>query len=121
MKKYCFFRLLTIILVMSLSFYLTSCSKDDDEKGPLITVKNLTGIDWFDASIIFKESIDASSNVIKMVKIGDVEVGQSFTTNKEGTFFYIDAKNRRGKLFMSNIMYASDNTSITSKDILINL
>lgn len=112
--------LTTMLLVVMLNFTFSSCSKDDDS-GPQITIKNLTSIDWYDASIIFKESKDASSNIIKMVKIGDVEVGKSFTTTKEGTFFYIDAKNKRGKLFMSDIVYASDNTSVTSKDVLINL
>ena len=97
----------------------SSCSKDDD--GTKITVKNLTGIDWYDASIIFKESSDASSKIINMVKVGDVPVGQSFTTDKVGTFFYINAKNRRGKLFMSEIVYGYENTSITSNEILVNL
>lgn len=107
-----------VIVVLMCSF--SSCSKDDDDS-PMITVKNLSGVDWYDASIIFKESMDASSKVIKMVKVGDVPVGQSFNTDKEGTFFYINAKNRRGKIFMSDIVYASENTSITSSDILINL
>jgi len=118
-RKY-ILRAITIGLVVMLGCVMSSCSKDDDD-GPKITVKNLSGVDWYDASIIFKESKDAGSKVIEMTKVGDVLVGGSFTATKAGTFFYIDAKNRRGKMFMSDIVYASDNTSIKSSDILVNL
>lgn len=108
------------MLVVLLACNFTSCDKNDDDDEAKITVKNLTGVDWYNASIVFKESKDVSSKVIKITKIGDVEVGHSITTSKDGTFFYIDARNSRGNIFMSDIVYASDNTSITSKDILIN-
>lgn len=120
MTKRNLLQLLTMLVIVVLMCSFSSCSKDDDD-GPMITVKNLSGVDWYDASIIFKESKNASSSVIKTVKVGDIPVGQFFTTGKEGTFFYIDAKNRRGKIFMSDIVYASENTSITSSDILVNL
>ena len=106
---------------MALICCISSCSKDDDNEGRRMTVKNLTGVDWYDATIVFKESKDSDSKVIDMKKIGDVEVGSSFTTIKKGSYFWIDARNRRGKLFMSDILYSYDNVSVRSSDILINL
>lgn len=86
-----------------------------------MTVKNLTNVDWYDASIVFKESMDSESEIIKMVNLGDIKVGETFATAKEGSFFYIHALNKRGKLFLSKILYSSDNVSVKSSDILINL
>ena len=117
----CLLRLATLLIVTTLCFNFASCSKDDDDDGPQMTVKNLTGVDWYDATIVFQESKDAGSNVIDSKKIGDIEVGKSFSTSKLGTFFYIHARNRRGNIFMSDILYSSDNVSVKSSDILINL
>ncbi len=114
-------KLMAICLVFSLACGLSSCSKDDDGGGPKITVKNLTGIDWYDASVIFKESTDASSQIVKMVEIGDVPMGKSFTVTKESDYFYIDAYNNRGKLLMTDIVAAYNNKSLTNRDVLINL
>ena len=112
---------LVIVYLSNLACGLSSCSKDDDGGGPKITVKNLTGIDWYDASVIFKESTDASSQIVKMVEIGDVPMGKSFTVTKESDYFYIDAYNNRGKLLMTDIVAAYNNKSLTNRDVLINL
>jgi hypothetical protein len=114
-----FWNLSTLLFVATLSFNFASCSKDDNDDGPKMTVKNLTGIDWYDTTIVFKESKDAGSKVIDFNEVGDIEVGKSFSTRKLGRFFYISARNTSGKIFMSDILYSSDNVSVKSSDILI--
>ena len=113
--------LMAALMAAVFSISITSCSKDDEENSNEMTVKNLTGIDWYDSSIVFKESMNSDSKIIKMVKIGDVGIGNTFSTTKEASYFYIDARNKRGKLFMSKILYSSDNVSVKSSDILVNL
>lgn len=115
-KMWCLF---IAIAFLTVNMTFSSCSGSDD--GNQITIKNLSGVDWYDTNVIYKESKDADSKIIKMISVGDVPVGSTCSVEKEGMFLYIHAKNKRGKIFMSSIVYVSDNTTISSSDILINL
>lgn len=120
MGKKIFLGVFTTLMVAMLCFSVMSCSSNDEEEDQ-ISIKNLSGVDWYNATVIFKESIDSDSKVIKIIKVGDVPVGSSCFVKKEGWFLYIYAINKRGKDFMSDIVYTSENITISSYNILINL
>lgn len=117
-KKKNLWSLFIILMVAMSCFSVISCSGNDEEENQ-ISIKNLSGVDWYNATVIFKESINSDSKVIKMIKVEDVPVGSSCSVNKEGMFLYIDARNKHGKFIMSDIVYTSENITISSYNILI--
>ena len=114
MKKILF--LMAILPMM----FLTACSSDDDGK-ETYTIKNLTGVNWHDVDVCIMSSGDDDAELLEMIDTKDVAVGETCTISTEHSYFYISAKNNRGKLFMSKVKYLSKVTSVSSYDILVNL
>lgn len=114
MKKVLF---LLAILPMML---FTACSSDDDDK-ETYTIKNLSGVNWYDVDVCIMSSGDDDAELLEMIDVGDVAVGETCTISSEHSYFYISAKNNRGKIFMSKVKYLSKETSVSSYDILVNL
>lgn len=117
-KKKWFLFAAIIFSIGSMAF--SSCSSNDNDENQ-ISIKNLSGVDWYDTSVVFKETMEADSKIIKIISVGDVPVGSSCSVNNEGMFLYISAKNNRGKIFMSRIQITSNKITISSNDILINI
>lgn len=97
--------------------FLTACSSDDDDK-ETYTIKNLSGVN-LDVCIMSSGEDDAE--LLEMIDAGDVPVGETCTISSDHSYFYISAKNSRGKLFMSKVKYLSKDASVSSRDILVNL
>ena len=102
MKKILF---LMALLPMML---LTACSDDDTESKE---IKNLSGKTWYDTQVWFMTSTDAES-LDGYQEVGDISVGESCTVNSDKGYFYIYAKDNRGKLIMSKPKRLSSSNSV---------
>lgn len=106
MKKFLF------VLSMTLPMFIfTACSKDDEK-----VIKNLSGSNWYDTQVWFMNSSDAES-LDSYQDVGDVGIGESCTVDSDKSYFYIYAKNSRGKLIMSRPKILTSSNSITENDL----
>ena len=103
---------LSAILLITVLF--SGCSKDDNNSK---TITNLSGETWYKAQVWFRDSPNGDLNGYK--DVGTVDVGESCIVDTDEPFFYIYAKDARGKLIMSEtISFAGRKTTVTSKDLL---
>lgn len=86
-----------LMLAMALPIAFASCSDDGDK---MKTIKNLTGTTWYDTQVWFMESTEAES-MTGYQEVGDVAVGESCTVESESAYFYVYAKDARGRMIMS--------------------
>lgn len=107
-------RKLFLIMAMALPMVLMSCSDDDGEK--MKTIKNLTGTSWYDAQIWFMESTEAES-MTGYQEVGDVAIGESCTVESESAYFYVYAKDARGKVLMSQPKPLNKSVSVKEDDL----
>lgn len=91
-----------------------SCSKDNES---LKEIKNLSGETWYDAQVWFMDSPE-SENLAGYQNVGDVGIGESCTVDSDNAYFYIYAKNSRGKLIMSKPKSLSSSNSVKENDLL---
>ena len=93
---------------------LSGCSKDDSNSK---TITNLSGATWYKAQVWFRSSPDGDLNGYK--DVGTVDIGESCTVDTDEPYFYIYAKDARGKLIMSEtISFSGNKTNVTAKDLL---
>lgn len=111
-----------ILLFMAIlpMLFLTACSSDDDDK-ETYTIKNLSGVNWYDVDVCIMSSGEDDAELLEMIDAGDVAIGETCTISSDHSYFYISAKNSRGKMFMSKVKYLSKDATVSSRDILVNL
>lgn len=90
-------RLLIMLAAMLPLFAFVGCSDEEDSQKE---IKNLSGTNWYEAQVWFLESEDPDS-MTSYVEVGDVENGESCFVNSDQNYFYIYAKDGRGRLIMS--------------------
>lgn len=104
----------TVVILLLIAVLLNGCSKDDKDSK---TITNLSGVTWYKAQVWFRSSPDGDLNGYK--DVGTVDVGESCTVDTDEPYFYIYAKDARGKLIMSEtISFAGRKATVTSKDLL---
>ncbi len=109
MKRKC-----TVSIILFIAILLSGCSKDDKDSK---TITNLSGETWYKAQVWFRDSPNGDLNGYK--DVGTVDVGESCIVDTDEPFFYIYAKDAKGKLIMSEtISFAGRKTTVTSKDLL---
>ena len=101
-----------LMLAMVLPMVLTSCS----DEGNIKTIKNLTGVSWHDAQIWFMESTEAES-MVGYQEIGYVGIGESCEVDSESAYFYVYAKDSRGRTVMSRPKRLSEVVSVYEDDL----
>ena len=106
-------RKLILILAMVLPMVLLSCSDDGDK---MKTIKNLTGTTWYDTQVWFMESTEAESTT-GYQEVGDVSVGESCTVESESAYFYVYAKDAKGKVLMSQPKPLNKSVSVEEDDL----
>lgn len=93
MKKTTKLAILLLLILPTLTFI--GCSNDDNDK----TITNLSGIDWYNTTIVF---VDTEGGEITDYKdAGTVKVGASCTISSEKTIFHILAKDASGNGIIS--------------------
>lgn len=104
----------TLSTITLMLFLLNGCSKDEKDSK---TITNLSGVTWYKAQVWFRSSPDGDLNGYK--DVGTVDIGESCTVDTDEPYFYIYAKDARGKLIMSEtILFSSNKATVTSKDLL---
>lgn len=103
-----------LIIVVGLLLAFAGCSKDDE---PQQTITNLSGVNWYDAQIWFKDS--EGGELKGYESVGSVSIGDKCNVSTEATYFYVYAKNASGKLLMSkDIPFSSSKkTNVTKNDM----
>lgn len=91
---------------------LSSCSKDDKS----ITITNLSGKNWYEAQVWFRQSEDGELS--GYTDVGMVGVGSTCVVETEEPIFYIYAKDNRGRMIMSrNIHITGSSATVKESDL----
>ncbi len=103
---------IAFILVIALQFLLCGCSKEDD--GVIIT--NLSGKNWYDAQVWFRET--EGGELKGYEDVGMVTTGSNCIVYTSLPYFYIYAKDNRGRMIMSkDVRISGGKATITEKDL----
>lgn len=103
---------IAFILVIALQFILCGCSKDDDG----IYITNLSGKNWYGTQVWLRDSDGGDLKGYK--EVGLVTNGSTCVIDTETPYFYIYAKDNRGKMIMSkDIRVAGEKATVTEKDL----
>lgn len=103
-----------LFAVMACLVLFTGCSDDDDK--PTKTITNLSGIAWYNTTIVF---VDTEGGEITDYKdVGTVEVGKSCNVSTDKSIFHILAKDASGEAIMSKDIHITNNkATVTENDL----
>lgn len=100
------------VMVIALQFILCGCSKDDNE----IIITNLSGVNWYDTQVWFRETEGGDLKGYK--EVGLVAIGSTCVVETEMPYFYIYAKDNRGRMIMSkDIHIVGGKATVKEKDL----
>lgn len=100
------------ILVIALQFILCGCSKDDNE----VIITNLSGKNWYETQVWFRKS--DGGELTGYTEVGMVSVGSTCVVETSEPYFYIYAKDNRGRMIMSkDIHIVGGKATVKEKDL----
>lgn len=98
-----------ILLFILISALLVGCKKENEK--PHYTIQNLSGVTWYNAEVWFRNTPGGELEIWQ-AKVGMVENGSSCSVETDCSYFYIYAKDYRGKMIMSKDIKLNTGTII---------
>ena len=118
-------KIITVMLCVIGIATMTGCKKDEEsnkEKATLITIKNLSGKDFYGCKAIFWSVENIADYEVADIYMGEyncgnIKMGESCKVEKKSDYFYISAKDENGKSLLSFVKKAYDGVTFYSGDV----